>query len=240
MDEMFIQTIIDKHHKHNTRVFDALIQAGDGDAEKDEERWLTNAISGLSLEIFPNEADGDEPVDKIAIIRDWDDLSKNERVTRVNSAINNSGLILTNKVSITQQKPATVKIKQGKRSQNVEFSCFFIGVKDPTGLEKGETDDLLKLIASKPSPVANCAFECLEKCLRDKNIKPTFLKKYLSKLWIYNYLRFDDPSKDMSAKIKNYRFTIKDIYNKFNDLFDLESKSGELQKLIKYIDEVAQ
>jgi hypothetical protein len=234
LDEMLVKAILDKIGKTKTQVIEIVTA---GDPTKDDPERLTRAINDLSDGIFAYSEE--RRTNKVAIIRDWDNYTKQNREDIIREALQNSEFKINTKGM--QEKVAFETTLKSKKKpyiiKNVEFSYFCVGVKSGAqGYPRGETDNLLRKIAKLDAPIADCGFDCLEECLSNKGINEDVRNKFLSKLWVYNYQRFDDPARNT----KDYFFTIEGLSERFNDLFDLEHSSTELQSLITYISSVAQ
>ena len=104
--------------------------------------------------------------EKIGIIWDLDNLSKKERISQFNTAIElavaayraeNSDIVISFPKKIVETNKFYDLDVDGIV---VKIACHFIHFQG-----KGELEDLLKAIKAKPSPIADCVDEHLPKCL---------------------------------------------------------------------------
>lgn len=185
---------------------------------------------------------------KVAIIRDMDMHTITEREQSINLAINNAfGLsILPTLVENTAQFIRIPSSSPRQPAQLVEFICHFVGIKNANGNKVGEIDNLLKAIKqpSANSAIADCIDNCLPNCLKTHSIPLNNQNKALSKLWIYNFQRFDmgDPDEIFFNPTvdKNTRPPLKLFARDFHLMFDLNANIPELKELINCIKSIAQ
>lgn len=165
--------------------------------EEQEAEGLKEALKS----IFPKIAKGS--YNKIGIIWDMDDFYVDKRypqtedriqyrISQMNNAIKNAMNELSS-YNITFETPiTTINQFENLTVQEVEVTigCYFVHYQG-----KGELEDLLKAIKSKPSPIADCVDTKLPECLQLHNEKP-LREKDLVKLWVNNYQRYDTLSKN--------------------------------------------
>ncbi len=110
----------------------------------------------------------------------------------------------------------------------VKVACFFVGLDG-----KGEIEDLLKMIKSKPSPLADCINKNLPHCLNENGITDVNDKE-LVKLWINNYQRYDTLTK--KNRIGSNTTWENVMLKRGEDLFDFTKDNiSELFELKKFL-----
>jgi hypothetical protein len=167
-----------------------------------------------------------EKYEKIGIIRDMDNSNKTERLLLINTAINeafptNAKLIndVNELTTLDFIQNSTEKIVQ------VGFSCHFVHLNN-----RGEIEDILKAIKSKPSPIADCVDEHLPIC---SQLNETELReKDMVKLWFNHYQRYDTLSK---KERKSPFTTIEYIMKNRTDIFDFDKNIVELNELKSFL-----
>ncbi len=182
-------------------------------------------------------------ISKVVIVRDLDKGQLSDTLQLVNNAL--IGAYATQVADIpkiTEEKQfVTLKFKENKNDSDddaiqIPFACYIIGVyvqKDGVLQKQGETDDILKKIAVNPSNVADCINSHLPTCLNNRVPPASLDEKKLTKLWVYNYQRFDDPN----FEVKNYRFDAEKMINREPNIFDFNKDIPELNELKKFLSE---
>ncbi|MGK7931074.1 MAG: DUF3226 domain-containing protein [Microcystaceae cyanobacterium] len=119
-----------------------------------------------------------EPIQKIGIILDQDNETKENRIKLVNDCIKD---VFPEAEQITETNQLTTLTTIDE--DIISIACYFINVDG-----QGELETLLRRIKHHDSPYADC-LEDWEKCINDKEkkIKP----KDFDKFWINIYLRYD-------------------------------------------------
>ena len=152
---------------------------------------------------------------KVAIIRDMDQSNDVERLNIINIALKEAYPEEEVKLSESNRFQSFFFLQNSTEKKiNILFACYFVGLTE-NGVKKGEIEDILKAIKTKPSPVADCVDKNLPICLK---LKPEKLKdKDLVKLWVNNYVRYDTlEKKDRSAKLTKWENVMKDRLELFD------------------------
>jgi len=187
-------------------------------------------LGGLSVESLKNKLTTiktklpREPIEKVGIILDFDDKTKQERVDLVNEALK---AVFSNQPPLKdcgENNAITVSFKGNDGSSyNFELACYLMGLNNA-----GELEDVLRDIKSRDSPVADCIVECL------KGIK----LKEVKKEWIHFYLKYDicnDKQREHASKHCSLK-ALKQVMNnnKSNPPFDLSNSN--LKQLKDFLD----
>jgi 5S rRNA maturation endonuclease (ribonuclease M5) len=132
-----------------------------------------------------------EKYDNVAIVWDADTFGTDGRMQQINNAIQAAAEIFRG-----EQPHSIIQISGQIRSQD-QFMTLEIGSgKVRLGVhivgknDQGEIEDLLKEIANRPSPIADCINSLLPGCMLSHSGE-AIREKDLVKLWINHYQRFD-------------------------------------------------
>lgn len=173
------------------------------------EEQEAEALKKALISIFPKVAKGG--YDKIGIIWDMDDFYADKtypqtndriqyRISQMNTAIQNAikelplySVMFENTLTATNQFENL--IVQGVK---ITIGCYFVHYQG-----KGELEDLLKAIKSKPSPIADCVIESLPNCLAKKEGEKQATEKEKVKIWKEFYVRYDTLPDDIILKPKS-------------------------------------
>lgn len=178
---------------------------------------------------------------KIGVIWDIDDKEISSRIELVNTAIDLaiSDYIKQSKLEIKPNIPKimdvgtfiTISIPiDTDVTTDVEFACYFVGIKKGGAL-RGEIEDVLKIIQTKESPLADCVDKCLPNCLHLP--EDELRDKDLVKLWVNNYVRFDFLKKDERTSANT---TWENVMKKHSSaLFNFDKNIEELIKLKDFL-----
>jgi hypothetical protein len=192
-------------------------------------RGLRDLISDISNEKY----------DKIAIIRDMDMDSKEEMLAIVNHALAeafSSEAEIRVIEDVNTLVPFTFKQSGTENPIVVYFSCYFVHVFNEKGVAKGEIEDILKAIKTKPSPIADCIDEHLPHCLKVNNEKQ-LREKDLVKLWFNHYQRYDT----LVKKDRKNPFTgIEFIMQNRTDIFDFDKDLREFNELKNFLRQISE
>jgi hypothetical protein len=181
---------------------------------------LINALKSLLNDISK------EKYDKIGIVRDMDNNTKENRLELVNRALQEAY------PTVAQPLTDINSLVQFNFTQNstgnilgVHFACHFVHLDN-----KGEIEDILKAIKTQPSPIADCVDTHLPSCLEisDEELR----EKDLVKLWFNNYQRYDTLPKKLR---KNPFTTTKYIMEERTHLFDFDKDIVELTELKAFL-----
>jgi hypothetical protein len=161
--------------------------------------------------------------DKIGLVWDTDSFTAAERILQFNNAINKAINNYTQKdpenianftvplTEINQFVPLEVK------GVTVQIGCYFIHHNG-----RGEMEDLLKAIKTKPSPIADCVDKLMPGCMQE-NGEAAPGNKDLVKLWINHYQRYDT----LAAKNRVAKYTMwENVMLHRSDIFDF-NRVGE-------------
>lgn len=132
-----------------------------------------------TLNIIKNKIIKNE-INKIGIILDLDSLTIKHRLNQINDAINN---VFNPQPEISLDSTHKFIELDADEDNTFELSCYFINLNG-----KGELDHILKEIANKVSPHADC-LDSFKNCLQSKNVN--FKEKDLLKEWVRFYIRYD-------------------------------------------------
>jgi hypothetical protein len=172
-----------------------------------------------------------EKYEKIGIIRDMDNSNKTERLLLINTAI--SEAFPTNAKPINDVNELfTLDFIQNSTEKVVQvgFSCHFVHLNN-----RGEIEDILKAIKSKPSPIADCVDEHLPICSQLNEIE--LREKDMVKLWFNHYQRYDT----LSKKDRKSPFTTTEyIMKNRTDIFDFDKNLVELNELKSFLTMMSQ
>jgi hypothetical protein len=196
-DEAFFKALIkylqqtDKIEVENTDVEQIDFEKRSANEEQEAE-GLKESLKSIFLKVAKG------GYDKIGIIWDMDDFYIEKaypqtedrvkyRISQMNTAIKNAikelplyTIVFANDITnINQFKDLTIQ------GVEINIGCYFVHHKG-----KGELENLLQAIKSKPSPLADCVNEKLPDCLKLQAEKP-LKEKDLVKLWVNNYVRYD-------------------------------------------------
>jgi hypothetical protein len=172
-----------------------------------------------------------ETYDKVGIIRDMDNSSEADMLLLINNALREA-YPDEHQELMSCNTFVPFKFKQNSTGNilKIYFACHFVGV-DSEGVKKGEIEDILKAIKSKPSLLADCVDKHLPECLEllgEENLKD----KDLVKLWINNYQRYDT----LDKKKRTGEFTSwKNVMEKRAEIFDFKSELPEFQELKDFL-----
>lgn len=199
------KSIIIVEHDNDKFVFEAIIrfmqretEIGVESAENTDIEWLIkNAESSIEqptglkeaiLGTFNDIVAG--RCDKLGIIWDLDDLGVENRIAQFNNAIEFAKDAYKKEVIISQPLSKINEfITLTIDGVEIQLACHFIHIDG-----KGEIENVLKAIATKPAPLADCVDAHLPKCLKINNEKE-LREKDLVKLWINHYQRYDTLTK---------------------------------------------
>ncbi len=156
-DKVFIEAIA---RGAAIRTFEVQQLGGQGQLEK--------RLEILKNQLVKTQTVGDTI--RIGIVLDRDREPLSERFAFVNKALKTTFGV--------QLDTASTFVKS--KDQNVEIACYFVNVDG-----SGELETLLKQIANRPSPYANC-LDSWRKCIPN-----AISDKEFDKLWIHYYLRWD-------------------------------------------------
>lgn len=168
-------------------------------------------------------------ISKIGIVFDMDTNSVSERLKMVNNAISHAFFHdheEQNKIKETIS-PEIYHISD----REIRIACYFTNVEG-----KGELETVLKKIAKKNAPFADCLTswkECLDK--NDCKIN----EKEFEKFWVNNYIRFDtcSNSEKKQAHRKCSMSNLDYIFEHKNDVFDLDHPVlNEAKQFLKLFD----
>jgi hypothetical protein len=114
----------------------------------------------------------------------------------------------------------------------VELGCYFVNYQG-----KGELEDVLKAIANKPSPIADCVFQNFAECAKTKQGEKPPKNKVLVKLWKEIYVRYDtlpdpnfpEPSKQRSEALTKWE----NVMAKRSYIFDFDK--DEIKELKEFL-----
>lgn len=165
---------------------------------------------------------------QVGIIWDIDVMSIAERVSMIQLAIESAYPQAKINHFNTINEFGIIVFDYDTPSQiDIKIACHFIGLNN-----KGEIEDLLKAIKSKPSPLADCVNDKLPDCLKELNVDD-LRDKDLVKLWMNNYQRYDTLSKEK----RTAQFTKwENVMKHRNDIFDFGIDSiPELVKLKEFL-----
>lgn len=180
-------------------------------AEKnaDEPTALIAGLRSLKNDIF------NEKYDKIAIIQDIDNNSKENRLRLVNNAFKVAYPSEYQEITDTNILVPFNFIQDSDDVEiTVQVACHFVGLTTDE-IKKGEIEDILKAIKTQPSPLADCIDEHLPKCMQVS--EEELRDKDLVKLWINHYQRYDT----LPKKKRNFRATTwENVMTKRAFLFD--------------------
>ncbi len=228
-DEIVVGKIIEKLGKN---LLDNTFAIALGESNITSSGQLRSALLKNWKKIFK---DG---ITKIARICDIDNNSISDLEFSVNTAIQ-TAFNLPILPTLKENNPQIISIPPPDDLKTfsprpVEFICYFVGKKDAIGNKTGELEDLLRLIAKQPANISDCVDTHLPNCLTNKGVNLKNVKKSLSKLWLYNYQRFDAGDVEYTA------FNETTIEQNFNDMFNLNADVPELKELINCIKNIAQ
>jgi hypothetical protein len=145
------------------------------------EKSVTNSLKSLSASLLKND------IQKIGIIIDQDNLTRQKRFEFINSCINE---VFETSTSLDNFNKLITATNRDKIS--VQVGCYFTNVDG-----QGELETVLKAIKTQDSDYADCLESwrsCIEK--QSKNISD----KDFDKFWISNYIRYDTCSPQESKQ----------------------------------------
>ena len=212
------------------------IKKSPADPNKNKPTTLIKALQQVANRQFFADKN---PVKKVVIIRDLDENPLSDTLELVNNAIKGAYAASVSDIpEITkEQEFVTLKFKQNSNDTDddateIQFACYIIGVYvDNNGVEEkqGETDDILKKMIINSPNVADYINNHLPNCLNSRNPTAILSDKKLTKLWLYNYQRFDDPA----YKVANYRFDAQEMMSR--GIFDFDKNIRELNELKDFL-----
>jgi uncharacterized protein YqgV (UPF0045/DUF77 family) len=148
------------------------------------EKRLTNALKALAAEIQKRE------IQKIGIVIDIDNSSKQDRLDFVNHCLQNTNKFIQTASLATTSEFITLTTNYG---DNIQLACYFTNVEG-----RGELETFLKIIKTKDSYYADC-LEDWKNCLAKKGYEIT--DKVFDKFWLSIYLRYDTCSKEEQKQV---------------------------------------
>lgn len=208
-DKVFIQSII--NHLNYDIEIDVPICIDDYEClEGLSEKQLVNALNSLAADLQKRD------IQKIGIIIDMDNFSKEERLGFIDKCIK----------QVFQTQATILKINEfikvlTPNQEELQLACYFTNVDD-----KGELETVLKSIKTENSTYADCLAswqQCLnqqEKSLSDKDY---------DKFWVNLYIRYDTCSRserkqaERKCSIKNFEYGMenkKEIWNFNHSVLD--------------------
>jgi hypothetical protein len=134
----------------------------------------------VSLNVLKNKAIKNDEIKKVGIILDQDKKTKEERLTVINSFIQNIFTQSNAEVLEDTHKFITLVVDE---DTEFELACYFVNLNG-----QGELENILKEIKSSKSPHADCLASWVA-CLKTKGID--FKPKDLLKEWVRVYIRYD-------------------------------------------------
>ncbi|MEA5425022.1 DUF3226 domain-containing protein [Arcicella lustrica] len=169
-----------------------------------------------------------EKYDKVGIIRDMDDRTKEERISLINNALKEAYPDEVNAEieDVNSLLPITFIQNSTENELTIRFACHFVNLNG-----QGEIEDILKAIKKLPSEIADCIDAHLPECLRNDDEK--LRDKELVKLWINHYLRYDTLTK--ADRNSNYTKWENVMKYRAEDLFDFQQEIPELQALVSFL-----
>jgi hypothetical protein len=183
-------------------------------------RALKNLLNDISKEKY----------DKVGIIRDLDDKAKQEKLSLINNALQEAYPNQSQKLSDTNELvPFTFEQNPTGTLLTVHFACHFVSYDG-----RGEIEDLLKAIKTKPSPIADCVDKHLPECLQ--MTEEELREKDLVKLWFNHYQRFDTLPENQR---KSPYTTMGHIMTQRTDLFDFDRNIEELNELKQFLQKMS-
>jgi hypothetical protein len=224
------------------------IEVGNADLEQIEfeiksanEEQDSKALKEALKSIIPKIIKGH--YDKIGIIWDMDEFQQDKkypqtndriqyRISQMNNAIQSAikelplySVVFENAITTTNQFVNLI-VQEVKAT----IGCYFVHYQG-----KGELEDLLKVIKSKPSPIADCVDNKLPECLKLHNEK-ALRSKDLVKLWVNNYQRYDTlPKSDRNDKNTTWEGMMK------RNIFDFsKDEVVELKELKDFLTKIVE
>ncbi|MCT4648437.1 MAG: hypothetical protein N4A74_25850 [Carboxylicivirga sp.] len=176
-DQVFFQTLIYKYNIEDTAVDEPInefVLLGGIDSTADSPTKLITKLKDLKTEILKT------GIEKIGIIIDIDDKTEGERMLMINNAIREAFNEVPNIPLISN---INTPININYEGETLSILCYFTNVN-----QNGELEILLRSIATKEAPHADC-LQSWRDCLKAKGKEIT--DKEFDKFWIANYLRFD-------------------------------------------------
>ena len=192
-------------------------------------------------------------IDKIGIILDLDDATKQDRIDLVNKCFRNA----YNDADFEEELPVEFAIKEVNELtkvkideySSVEIACYFVNVG-----KEGELETVLRAIKTVDSPFADCLYEGWKVCFEGKGKKLVgrgekgdISHKDLLKVWADFYKRFDTLGRNSrNEKTTDWKGICtgetqpdrtgrtKQVKARINDIYDLEhSLLDDLKKFLK-------
>jgi uncharacterized protein YqgV (UPF0045/DUF77 family) len=181
-DKIFIQGLINYLNLNHDIEIDTPICIDDYEClEGLNESRLTNALKELAADIQKRK------IQKVGIVIDIDNDSKQERLDFVNRCLQNTFPKAANLANTGEFITLTVTTDDGEEIQ-FQLACYFTNVEG-----KGELETVLKTIKTEDSPHADC-LEAWKSCLENEGFEIT--AKDFDKFWISIYLRYDTCSNE--------------------------------------------
>ena len=174
-----------------------------------------------------------ETYDKIAIIQDIDNNSKENRLLLVNTAFEAAYPAEYQEITDTNILVpfSFIEDVEGVEERlTVHVACHFVGL-TKNGIKQGEIEDILKAVKAQPSPLADCIDEHLPECM--KVSAEELRDKDLVKGWINNYQRYNT----LQKKERNEKATKwENVMGKRADIFDFNrDEVADLKELKDFL-----
>jgi hypothetical protein len=118
-------------------------------------------------------------VNRILIVRDYDQHTETEKLGYVNKALR----FLYNK---TLQRTFQWETFATEDTPTLKIALVLMGID-----QKGEIEDVHRAIKSQDSSIADCVHEHISSCIKEENLSIKNLDKKNNKMWANNYLRYD-------------------------------------------------
>ncbi len=183
---------------------------------------LIKALAGLRNDFYL------EKYDKVGIIRDMDDRTKEERILSINNALKEAypDEVKSEIEDVNLLLPITFIQNSTENELTIHFACHFVNLNG-----QGEIEDILKAIKKLPSEIADCIDTHLPNCLSNNDEK--LRDKELVKLWINHYLRYDTlPKANRNSIHTKWENVMK---YRAENLFDFEQEIPELLELVSFL-----
>jgi hypothetical protein len=142
---------------------------------------MVEALVSLSNSLIKND------INKIGLIIDQDLHTREQRLTFINSCVNE---VFETSTSLDDINKLITVINKNKIP--LQLGCYFTNVNG-----KGELETLLKAIRIEPSDYADC-LEAWRECVIAKGKKIS--QKDFDKFWVSNYIRYDTCSRNESKQ----------------------------------------
>ncbi|MBD2666396.1 hypothetical protein B6N60_04236 [Richelia sinica FACHB-800] len=181
-DEIFINKLIELMNLNNVTIDQPIYIHEYERLSGLDKTKLTQALKSLSLNVPKKD------IQKVGIIIDQDNYTKQERLDFVNECIND----VFEKSSDINDVDNLIEVATKEDNIGLKLGCYFTNI-DQTG----ELETVLKAIKTQPSPHADCLYTW-RNCVHKSEI--IISDKEFDKFWFSIYLRYDTCSHQESKQ----------------------------------------